>query len=87
MNRSIELWCEENNGKINEYIRKLNAKTKDQAASLAFLTKLMILLLQDINRVSYDRLLNNKILTGLFARASLCSLLVESKVSTKKAMM
>ena len=79
MNRSIELWCEENNGKINEYIRKLNARTANQAASLAFLTKLMILLLQDINRVSYDRLLNNKILTGLFARASLCSLLVEPK--------
>jgi len=84
MNNTIDLWCEENHSKIIEYIRKLRVKNHDidaaNIAALEFLTKLMILLLQDINRVSSDRLVNNKFLLSLFARSSLCSLLADPEV-------
>ncbi len=90
MNNTIKLWCEENHSKIIEYIRKLKRKNNTDSnaankAALEFLTKLMILLLQDINRVSSERLVNNKFLLSLFARSSLCSLLVNPEVFTKRA--
>lgn len=90
MNNTIKLWCEENHSKIIEYIRKLKRKNNSDLgvankAALEFLTKLMILLLQDINRVSSERLVNNKLLLSLFARSSLCSLLVNPEVFTKRA--
>ncbi len=90
MNNTIKLWCEENHSKIIEYIRKLKRKNNSDLgvankAALEFLTKLMILLLQDINRVSSERLVNNKFLLSLFARSSLCSLLVNPEVFTKRA--